>query len=325
MRDVPRELRRELAALRARDDRRNVVAILSDWLAVAVAIAASIVTANPFVYVAAVIVIGSRQRALMNLVHEASHHKLFTRRGVNHWAGKLLIAFPVITGLAAYTCSHCRHHARLWDEERDPKTLRYLELDLVEPAADRSFWVKHLARPLALVHVPRNVAASLSWEGEPRAERLQRLAYWVVVLAVVGLLGLWTQLVLFWVLPYCTTFQVVRYWAEMAEHAGLRSSDPWQATRNWTSNGLVRWLMLSHDQYHLVHHLFPGIPHYRTPAAHRLLMQVPEYAAAHHCDGFFWPHRADTPSVLQDIRHPSGVPVRRPVRRRDTAPVPAAG
>jgi fatty acid desaturase len=51
-----------------------------------------------------------------------------------------------------------------------------------------------------------------------------------------------------------------------------------------------------------VHHLFPAIPHYRLREAHKILMQeVPEYAAGHHCDGFFFPRRPEAPSVLQDI------------------------
>jgi fatty acid desaturase len=310
LRDIPRDVRLELARLRVRRDGRNVAALAADWTTIALAVAASLVTGHLAVYAIAVVIIGSRQRALMNLVHEASHHKLFRGRRANDMAGKLLAAFPVVTGLAAYTCSHCRHHAGLWDEQRDPKTIRYRQLGLVAPRADRSFWWRHLARPLALAHVPHNLSAALSWAGEPRSERVQRAAFWAVVLGVVASLGLWRELLLLWVVPYCTSFQVIRYWAEMAEHAGLRTTDPWMASRNWTSNALMRWLMISHDEYHLIHHLFPGIPHYRMTEAHRTLLQVPQYAAAHHCDGFFRPRSPHAPSVLQDIRHPDRISVR---------------
>jgi fatty acid desaturase len=311
LKDIPREVRHKLSRLRVRDDRRNIASLVTDWATIALAIGVSLATDHPFVYATAVVVIGSRQRALMNLVHEASHRKLFGSRRANDWAGKLLAAFPVLTGLAAYTCSHCRHHAALWDEARDPKTIRYRQLGLVAPRADRRFWWRHLVRPLALLHVPHNVVAALSWVGEPRSERVQRIAYWTVVLITASVLGFWEELALFWVVPYCTSFQVIRYWAEMAEHAGLRTTDPWLASRNWTSNALMRWLLLPHDEYHLIHHLFPGIPHYRMPEAHRTLMQVPQYAAAHHCQGFFWPRSPYALSVLQDIRHPDRGAARR--------------
>jgi hypothetical protein len=36
-------------------------------------------------------------------------------------------------------------------------------------------------------------------------------------------------------------------------------------------------------------------------------MHVPEYAAAHHCDGFFFARRPDAPSVLQDIAKPDEI------------------
>jgi fatty acid desaturase len=306
LRAVPKDLRAELVRLRARDNWRNVCYLAGDWATIAAAVAFSALAGGRLSYALAVVVVGSRQRALMNLVHEASHRKLFKSRRLNDVAGRLLAGFPLLTSVSAYVCAHCRHHAALWDAERDPKTQRYAQLDLISPAADRRFWWRHIVRPLALWHAPYNLASSLSWRGEDRSERVQRLAFWIGVLLVAYATGLWPGLVVYWLVPYCTTFQVIRYWTEMAEHAGLPTDDPWLATRNWDGSWAARWLLAPHrdDLYHLVHHLFPGIPHYRLGEAHRVLLAVPEYAAAHHCDGFFWPRRADAPSVLQDIRRP---------------------
>jgi fatty acid desaturase len=307
LRAIPKPIRTELAALRVRDNWRNIWYFATDWVVIAGAIAVSLVLTHPLVYALSVIIIGSRQRALMNLVHEASHRKLFRNRAANDWAGRLLGGFPLLTSVSAYVCAHCRHHAALWDPERDPKTHRYAQLDLISPADDRRFWWRHIVRPLALYHAPYNIADSLSWRDEDRSERAQRLCFWFAVCALVSVLHLWPLLLLYWIVPFCTTFQVIRYWTEMAEHAGLPSRDPWLATRNWDGSWLARWLLAPHrdDLYHLVHHLLPAIPHYRLAQAHRLLLAVPEYAAAHHCDGFFWPRRVGVPSVLQDIRRPS--------------------
>jgi fatty acid desaturase len=306
LRVVPKEARAELLRLRTRDNWHNVYYLAGDWTTIAVAIALSIVIGHPAVYALSAVVIGSRQRALMNLVHEGSHRKLFRTRALNDWAAKLFAAFPLMTSVSAYVCAHCRHHASLWDADNDPKTIRYAELDLVAPRDDRTFWWRHLIRPLALYHAPYNIASSLSWRGEPRSERVQRVAFWVTALAAVSFLGIWQELLLYWMIPYCTTFQVIRYWTEMAEHAGLPSDDPWLATRNWDGSWLARYLLAPHrdDLYHLVHHLFPAIPHYRLGEAHRLLLAVPEYANAHQCDGFFRARSAHAPSVLQDIRRP---------------------
>jgi fatty acid desaturase len=302
---IPRDLRIELAALRAKDNWRNIFFLAGDWLLIAASIAAALAAhMHPAVYVLSVVIIGSRQRALMNLVHQASHRKLFRTRGLNDSLGKLFAAFPLLTSLSAYVCNHCRHHGFLWDSERDPKLLRYRQLGLVDPfgGGRRAFVRRHLLRPLLLWHAPSNVLASLSWRGEPRSETLQRVAFWAMLLPSLVLFGVGTEFLVFWLVPFGTSFQVIRYWAEMAEHAGLRSSDPFQATRNWRCGMLGRFLLAPHsDWYHLTHHLLPAIPHYRLADAHRLLVQVPEYATGHHCDGFFWSRRSERPSVLEDI------------------------
>jgi fatty acid desaturase len=314
---IPRAMRLQLAALRRLDDHTNILYLTYDWVVIALAAAAAIVAAGLAgtavaiaVYLAAITVIGSRQRALMNLVHEASHRKLFRTRKANDWAGRLFASFPLAASLDAYVCGHCRHHGHLWDRNLDPKTSRYAHLGLVRAPRRLAELVRtHVLKPALLLHVPFNVRGALTVEGEPRSERLARIAFWCVLIAAVVATGQALVFVALWVVPFLTTFQVIRYWTEMAEHAGLDADNPWMATRNWTGSLPARWLLAPHrdDQYHLVHHLLPRIPHYRLAEAHRLLMHVPEYAAAHHCDGFFFARRPDAPSVLQDIAKPDEI------------------
>lgn len=309
IKEMPPDVRTELAALRERDNWRNLIYLGADWLVIAVGIGASYATGfHPAVYLLSVLMIGSRQRALMNLLHQASHGKLFRWRPLNDWLGKLLAGFPLLTSLSAYTCAHCRHHGSLWDPQTDPKTARYRQLGLIAPLADgeRSFWLRHLVRPLLLMHAPFNILSALSWRGERRSESAQRLAFWVTLVTVLLLTGLLEEFALLWLVPFGTSFQVIRYLAEMAEHAGLRSDDIWMGTRNWRGGLVARHLLAPHsDYYHLTHHICPAIPHHRLAEADRILMKVPSYAAGHHCDGFFFRRRRERPSVMQDIRFPN--------------------
>lgn len=308
MAKVPRPLRDELSALRTRDNWRNFLYLGADWgLVLAAATACQATGSHPAAYLAAAVIIGSRQRALMNLVHQASHGKLFRSPALNQWGGKFLAAFPLLTSLSAYTCAHCRHHGSLWADQEDPKTVRYHELGLVSPMADgaRRFWLRHMLAPLLLRHAPFNVRAALIPDGEPHRETAERALFWIVALPTLVLSGLGDEILLFWVVPFCTTFQAIRYFAEMAEHAGLRSDDPWMATRNWRGGTVARFLLSPHsDHYHLTHHLCPAVPHHRLASAHRILMHVPDYAAGHHCDGYFFRRSDRLPSVIEDIRHP---------------------
>ena len=66
----------------------------------------------------------------------------------------------------------------------------------------------------------------------------------------------------------------VRGWSE---HMLTRPGHPLTHTRTVTSNGVVRFFMCNLN-YHLEHHLFPGIPWYNLPRVHALLQD--DYARA---------------------------------------------
>jgi fatty acid desaturase len=309
--DIPEAILPQLAALEQKDNWHNIIYVGADWLIIALAIViTSLARMNIIVYVLAVIVIGSRQRGLMNLLHEASHKKLFKNRAANAVIGRVFTSYPMGASFTAYQSNHYIHHGFLWDFNKDPKTQRYTELGLVSPPSHWwAFFRQQILRPLLLTHVFYNIKSALSLKDERSDESPVRYGFIALIIITVLATHVWWGFLFFWLVPFCTSFQVIRYWNEMAEHAGLPSYDAWMATRNWTSVLWMQWLMGPHhdDLYHLTHHLFPLIPHYRLAKAHRLLLAVPQYAAAHQCDGFFFPRRRDAPSVLQDIRHPQAI------------------
>ncbi len=74
----------------------------------------------------------------------------------------------------------------------------------------------------------------------------------------------------------------------MAEHSGLNNDTELTANRNTFGMHWTLFLLHPHhDNYHLVHHLFPAIPHYNLKKAHTILMQNKKYREAHHCTRFF--------------------------------------
>jgi len=206
----------------------------------------------------------------------------------------------------AYRDEHRQHHLNLWDPTGDPKVSRLVWLGLVKPDSRRvPFLWKHVVLPLTLHYSPRNVVAA----ARSSTKRVGRLTLVGTVAALAILTGAEREVALYWIVPYVSTFQVLRYWAEMAEHSGLESDRPWTATRSWTAAWPMRWLIAPHsDHWHLAHHLYSKVPHYRLGKAHQILMRVPQYAdEGHHCDGLFFAHRPDAPSVISDLMHPEAI------------------
>ncbi|KDN22152.1 hypothetical protein DV20_12285 [Amycolatopsis rifamycinica] len=268
---------------------------------------------QPLVYLAGVLVIGAKQRALRSLMHEASHLKLTRRASLNTWLGRALIAWPLFSGLSSYTCAHCEHHRHLWDDRRDPKLLGYLRLGLVNPRDMKQFTRRHLLKPLLLAHVPFQVAADLAGRDEDRGETRLRVLFLVITPAALVATGFGFELLTLWVVPYLTVYQVLRYWSDIADHAGLRSENPWQATRSWEAPWLVRQLLAPHNSnWHLAHHLYLAVPHYRVRRLHRALLAVPSYRLAHHCAGFLFASHHCRPSVIQDVLRPERMAEGRP-------------
>lgn len=301
-RAIPEHTRRQLLHLSGADNWHGALYVTLDWAIIGVAVATAMLWKSIFVYLLAVLIIGSRHRAMMNLLHQGSHNLLFKQRRLNAFVSNVFLGLPLLSTHASYTTEHLEHHKHTWNDELDPKTKRYRQLLLVAPQNLAEFCVRHIVKPVLLLHMPFNVWSALRKKGDTRKDIATRLSFWAAAVMVISYAGIWEEFFLYWVIPYISSFQIIRYFGEMAEHAGLQTTNAWLGTRAWSSVLPVRWLIAPHnDEMHLTHHLFPRIPHYRIKRAHDLLMHVPEYANAHHCYGLFWPGRAGAPSVMQDI------------------------
>ncbi|MDU6163408.1 MAG: fatty acid desaturase family protein, partial [Staphylococcus epidermidis] len=264
-----------------------------------------------FVYLLSIILIGSRMRAFDNLMHEACHRSLFTNKFYNKWITCIFIAFPIFTSFTTYCNSHFQHHKNLWDEENDPDTKRYRIVGLDKPQENINKFIKdHIIKVLLLFHVPKyilgTVSANLYSKDIPKSELWTRNILWLVLISTSIAFNFWFYLIIFWFVPLLTTFQIIRYWAEMAEHSGLNNDTELTASRN--TFGMPWTIFLfhpHHDNYHLVHHLFPAIPHYNLKKAHSILMQDKKYREAHHCTGFFKTTLPGFYSVVKDICTPN--------------------
>lgn len=287
--------------LARRDNHTNFFFIAADWLLVAAAAAVGLLSGNPIIYVLSVVAIGTRMRALANLMHEASHHKLFLNRRLNSVAGHLLCALPVAESLRVYTQEHRVHHRTLWISDDDPDRRLYRLTDTETPARTRMSFGRFAVQHVLLVLVPWQPARRLLSDRRMRVRALILAGASVVLLLAAPAFG--RVVVLGWVVPWFTTYQMIGYWAELAEHGGLwRKGWDW-GSRNWSGHTVSRWLLAAHstDLYHLAHHWFPAVPHWRLAQLDQACRELwPDYAQELRCGGFFL-SRGDRVSVLRDI------------------------
>jgi fatty acid desaturase len=113
-----------------------------------------------------------------------------------------------------------------------------------------------------------------------------------------------------WLVPMGTSFSFCMLLRQVVQH-GNAGRDRFGNTRIFLVSRLIRFAVfpLGMD-YHLPHHLFPLVPHYRLPRLHALLWEVEEYRRlATVVEGYFW-HRTPPQhlTVLELMAEPLPLP-----------------
>jgi len=264
---------------------RPIFDITFDWVIIFV-VAAWTFRAHAQLGPVALLFVGNRQRALGNLLHEASHRNLYRRRALNDWLAAVFLAPALTSDLSLYRRLHSRHHALLGKDGQDP--------DLIVPIRDvkAGWWSNYL----------RQLASAENWLGSVRGHLANPRLSW----RRRGLIGIWWAVfcsllvavngipfaiffVLLWFTAKATTFHAITMFREMCDHFGLRPGGIYSFTRDTITRGCWRWLIHPHNNgYHLSHHLMPSVPHYRLPAMQKLLSRLPNYARhAVVCNAYF--------------------------------------
>jgi fatty acid desaturase len=213
-------------------------------------------------YLCSVALIARQQRVLELFVHDASHYcwdKSSRRR--NDLVANLLAAWPSFSTVEGYRRFHVQHHAYYGSGE-DPCRLRMMaNLGLLAYAAD---WYRQIGS--------KGVGLPARWA-----------AWHASVLILPGELLLGTGMgvaawLAWWLVPAAAALPALRWVAEAEEHDYAAGSSELATT--YTNLGWLR-LAFFHpagDAYHLVHHLWPGIPMRHHRKVHRMALEaIPEY------------------------------------------------
>ncbi|GAB3260470.1 guanitoxin biosynthesis L-arginine gamma (S) hydroxylase [Chitinimonas naiadis] len=312
------EVRKHLTPLFALNNWSGPLGIVADLMVIIAAVAAAQWSA--WLYPLAVLLIGSRQRALASLLHESCHKTLTRHRRLNDFIGRWLAGFPIFQSHRAYVKSHVLlHHNFLGDAQRDPDYRHYIDSGLFQVRDRLDFVVRFVLRTVLMLNVGSYLRYlcnhRLKEIAGDRRECLGLLLVHAVLIAAftftVGPLGY----VVYWLVPFLTTFQVIGWFSEIAEHypLALTARTNLAMTRNrfptWTERVFIG---MHGDNYHQVHHLFAGIPFWNLARAHQVLLADPAYAATNrHTGGIFTARPGARPvllGILDEIRGDIRVP-----------------
>jgi len=275
---------------------------------------------------AGVALVAVSQHRLSGLAHDASHYTLFKNRLANELASDLLLMFPIVAMTQQYRAAHFGHHQFVNDPERDPDLVRLNHPDPHHfPVSKAQFWRRYVLRglwpPSILRYLFGRAKAANLGTAEPSpvvrtaypksVARRMRGSYWLAMLATVHALDVWPIFWLFWVTPLLTTYPLLMQLREIAHHSNAPDDGDLTNSRVFRVNPLWSACVFPYGQaFHLTHHLFAMVPHYRVAEAHRRLLRHRPYREnVVVCNGFFF-RRLGTggPSLLEVLSRQSAIP-----------------
>ena len=220
----------------------------------------------------ALYLIGGLSLSTLSVLGHESSHNLFTRNAtIDRWLG-FFCGIPVLFSMAGYRVVHPLHHKFLHTES-DPDDIENVSSS---PALLRIVYILTFIAGvyLYLIMVPlnalrkgnRNERMGVIFEG--LAMTLICGAFWMLLPHRIMLKG--------WLFPLLVAGQFANL-RGIAEHGMTSGGNELTDTRTVTTHPALAFMMCNIN-YHLEHHLYPGVPWYNLPKVHDLFSE--EYLAA---------------------------------------------
>lgn len=272
-------------------------AIIFNWLIIIGMAYLSIQLSNILVYFIALLVIGARMHALAILMHDASHFRFMKNRKWNDLITNFTTMYFLFLTIEQYRTNHLAHHKHL-NTDHDPDWVsKFQKKEFTFPQTKQDFF-KTIASYFLLIQGIKDafwfVRRFGLMEGKKKTNRndpkLPKALFYITLIGVLTYLGWWTYFLLYWVVPYFSTFLMFQYIRSVAEHFGeLAYDSELTGSRTVKTNFIERFLIAPHNVgYHLEHHLYPGVPYYNLPKLHELLMEDATFKDNAHITHGYW-------------------------------------
>jgi fatty acid desaturase len=231
----------------------------------------------------------------VELQHQVLHAQGFKNKTLNEAVG-ILLGLPMLVSYADYKSSHMHHHKYLgtpenreffdYGDQYGKSTLRSISVLLM-----RLFMVLHYFRFV------KNVSIALWFRQYSNttpnvSKRIARdylimLTLIIACLVIAFLLG-WDLVLRLWILPLILVAAPIHALVEMPEHfrCDTESTESFVNTRTIKTNAFMNWFT-NGNNYHVEHHLMPGLPIDRLHDLHAKIHTQCEYLSVSYWAFYF--------------------------------------
>lgn len=268
---------------------RALGALVAEWGMIAATIGVAEWVGSWWLYPLVVVIIGARQQALTVIGHDAAHYRFLPDRRWNDVVGDLFADWPTFIALGAFRKHHGEHHQHLGEPEDGNRFIwkthgrdGALVPEWTYPKSPAGLAWKLLRRSAfvtGLWWIVRGNLAPLVFRTN-RWESLGRLAYTLIIAAVLTRTSAWQGFLLYWIVPFCTWHMTAQYVRLICEHSGIprNAEASYALTRTTLARTWERWFLVPRNiHYHIEHHWYPAVPFYNLPALHAALTEQPGF------------------------------------------------
>lgn len=241
--------------------------IAMQWIVIAGALGAATASHSWLIRFIAFAVIGTRQHALLVLMHDGAHRLLCIGRQFNDILSNLTLAFPLLISTGRYREHHFRHHSKL-NSDSDPD-----REDGEVPSRAFDFLIL-LLKDISGLSTLKTLGSMSKfgvfglWSLRDQSASYERKLFMVfcgIALTSVSFFDAWAMVLIFWIGPMIFVLPGLLRIRGVAEHAGskreqLSRSDARSISANWLEKIFFAPCNVNR---HWEHHLFPQVPSYR--------------------------------------------------------------
>jgi len=251
------------------------------WGVIIGAVAMFILFPNPFSFILAFLLIGSRQHGMAILMHDAAHGVLFKTKALNEFVGKYLLGAPYGGDLASYRKYHLKHH-RFTQSEDDPDLPLSSKFPISKASLRRKLFRDITGQTflrLRLATLKMKQGETLDIEGSDAFQKSSPWPYLItnaIIFTALAAIGYWWLYFALWLVPLMTWFFAVLRLRNISEHAMTTFDDnPLTHARTTYTNILEKIFLGPYwVNYHVEHHAYMYVPCYRLKALHRDMKQA---------------------------------------------------
>jgi len=232
--------------------------------------------------------VGTRFRALANILHECTHNGFAPYYRLNSIFSHI-ICVVLFYSLDSYKKHHRTHHAFTGDYEKDLE-FGPIQHFLLHKDFNRTRLFEHIHRLVTLQYIGHYIGGVALDLKEDKFWLILRSLYILTIVFSSIYFGLGSYqsigLMLFLIAPVFTIVPTITYIMDIIDHGGLLGNENMaERARNYTTKStLLNFLIFPHhDSYHLVHHMFPSMPTRDLHTCHEILLEEePSYSALTH-------------------------------------------